>query len=517
MSKHTFGWILLCTFLLISVLGMPAWAQQYDIVLHQGKVIDPETNLDAVRDVGIKGGTIAAISRSPLVGKRNIDARGLVVAPGFVDLHSHAINVPSNWMQAFDGVTTALELEAGSFPISKAYAVAEKKRLPLNYGFSVSWAMARLQVADHVALDGTFETALSNFGRPEWGKLLPEKTSAQVIAEIEQGLREGGLGIGLLTGYAPDSNHEEYLAAGRLAAKYNVPTFTHIRPSFEDEPNGAMEGILEVLGVAAATGAHMHICHLSSSTVHKVDDALLAIQAAQRQTLRITTEAYPYGAGSTAIGSPFFAPENLKRQGIGPSDIYYVKTGEHVASLDRLKELRQKDPGGLAIDQFLDEKDPAQMKFIDDAILSPGAMIASDAMPYTIDGRTVSGDIWPLPPEAYAHPRSAATFTRALNRYVREEKALTLSEFVRRASLFPANLVALATPDAKRKGRLQVGMDADIIVFDLDRIEVRATYENPRTPSSGMRYSMVGGQFIIFDGKLLTDVRPGRPLRGPAR
>jgi N-acyl-D-glutamate deacylase len=495
----------------------PALARQYDIVIHQGRVIDPETKLDAVRDIGINGGRIAVISKSTLTGKKNIDARGLVVTPGFIDLHSHANNVPSNWMQAFDGVTTALELEAGSFPIAKAYEVAEKKRLPLNYGFSVSWAMARLQLTDHVTLDGTFETALSNFGLPGWGKLLPEETSRKVIAATEQGLKEGGLGIGLLTGYAPDSNREEYLAAGRLAAKYNVPTFTHIRPSYEDEPNGAMEGVLEVLGVAAATGAHMHICHLTSSTVHKVYDALEAVHTAQRQHLRITTEAYPFGLGSTAIGSPFFDPANLSREGIGPSDIYYVKTNEHIASIARLIEIRQKDPGGLAISPFLDENKPDQMKFIDDSILSPNMMIASDALPFTIDGRAVSGDVWPLPPTAYAHPRSVATFTRVLERYVQKEKAMTITEFVRRASLLPANLVAIATPDAKRKGRLQVGMDADVVIFDLDRIKVRATYENPRTPSSGMCYVMVGGQFIISDGKLLTDVRPGRPLRGPAR
>ncbi len=510
--------ILFYAITLAFTLGIkPALAHQYDIVIHQGRVVDPETKLDAVRDIGINGGRIAAISKAALSGKKNIDARGLFVTPGFIDLHSHAINVPSNWMQAFDGVTTSLELEAGSFPIAKAYEVAEKRRLPLNYGFSVSWAMVRLQLADHVTMDGTFETALSNFGRPEWGKLLPEETSRKVIDTIEQGLKEGGLGIGLLIGYVPDSNREEYLAAGRLAAKYNVPTFTHIRPSYEDEPNGAMEGVLEALGVAAATGAHMHICHLTSSTIHKVNDALAAVHTAQRQNLRITVEAYPFGSGSTAIGSPFFDPANLPRAGIGPSDIYYVKTGEHIASIARLIEIRQKDPGGLAIDLFLDENKPDQMKFIDDSILSPNMMIASDAMPFTIDGRTVNGDVWPLPPTAYAHPRSAATFTRVLERYVREKKAMTVTEFVRRASLLPANLLAMATPDAKRKGRLQVGMDADIVIFDLDQIKVKATYENPRTPSSGMRYVMVGGQFIISDGKLLPDVRPGRPLRGPAR
>ncbi len=193
--------IVFYAFIFVFTVGTkPALAQQYDVVIHQGRVVDPETSLDAMRDVGINGGRIAAISETPLLGKKSIDARGLVVAPGFIDLHSHAINVPSNWMQAFDGVTTALELEAGRLPIAKAYEVAEKQRLPLNYGFSVSWAMARLQVADHVALDGTFETALSNFGRPEWGKLLPEKTSRQVIAATEQGLKEGGLGIGLLIG-----------------------------------------------------------------------------------------------------------------------------------------------------------------------------------------------------------------------------------------------------------------------------------------------------------------------------
>lgn len=500
----------------LSTLGAGStYAQQpvFDVVFKQGRVIDPETKLDAVRNVGITGKKITAVTTEPLKGKVEIDATGKVLGPGFIDLHVHGINVPSFWMQAFDGVTTALELEAGAFPIKKAYESAAKLRLPLNYGFSASWVGARLTVADGIKeLDGTLEMATKYFGWPRWSKLLSPEQSAEIVNLVEREILDGGIGIGIVTGYAPQTNREEYVALANLAAKYDVPTYTHLRTKNSQEPDGAVEGFVELLGVAAGTGARMHICHINSTSLKKVVDVIPLIEKAQGKKLLVTTEAYPFGAGSTVIGAPFLKPDNLPQVGIQSSNIYYLKTKEHVASNERLREIQSQDPGGHIVVHYLDEKKPEDMKFIDSAILFQDTMIASDAMPFAINGREVKDEIWPIPEQAYSHPRSAATFSTVIARYVREQQTMSLIDLFRRGSLLPANLIATASSQATFKGRIQPGMDADIILFDLSRVEPKADYVNPRQPSKGMDYVMVNGQFVIRDGNLVKDSRPGEPI-----
>lgn len=488
--------------------------QTYDVVFKQGRVIDPETNLDAIRYVGINGNKIAIVSETPLKGKLEIDAKGKVLGPGFVDLHSHAINVPSFWMQAFDGVTTSLELEAGAYPIKKAYDYAKSLNLPLNYGYSASWVSARMAVADNATnFDGSFETAKTNFGKPNWSKLLSPEQSAQVVSLIEREMLDGGLGVGVVIGYAPKTNREEYVAVANLASKYDVPTYTHLRTKNTIEPAGAVEGFLETIGVAAGTGARMHICHINSTSLRKINDVIPLVQTAQGKQIRITTEAYPWGAGSTVIGTPFLRPDQLPQVQIKPSNILYVKTGERPATDERLAEIQKTDPSGIAVIHYLDENKPEEMKYIDSAVLFKDAMIASDAVPYEVKGREFKKEVWPLPDDVYAHPRSAATFTTVISRYVQDKKTMTLLDVFRRGSLLPANLIATASNDAKSKGRIQPGMDADIIVFELGKVKPKATYKNPRQPSQGIEYVMVNGQFVVKEGQLMKDVRPGKPIR----
>ena len=491
-----------------------AQTKTFDVVFKQGRVIDPETNLDAVRDVGIRGNKIISVSERPLTGTLEIDAKGKILGPGFIDLHTHAMYVPSLWMQAYDGVTTTLELEAGAFPIKKAYEHAETLRLPLNYGFSASWAGARLAVADGInTMDGTLETMSKQFGKPNWSKLLSPEKSEAVIKLLEQEMLDGGLGIGVVIGYAPKTNREEYVAVGNLAAKFDVPTYTHMRIKNTFEPDGAVEGFLETIAIAAGTGARMHMCHINSTAIKKINDVIPLIEKAQGKKLRITTEAYPFGAGSTVIGAPFLRPSNLPQIGIKSTNIMYLKTGERVASDEMLTEIQSTDPSGTAVIHYLDESKPDEMKYIDSAILLKNSMIASDAMPFAINGRDFKKEVWPIPEHAYSHPRSSATFTTVLARYVRDQQSMSLIDVFRRSSLLPADLIATASSDAKLKGRIQPGMDADIIVFDLDNIQPRATYRNPRKHSLGMEYVMVNGQLIIRDGELLLDSRPGKPLK----
>jgi len=495
---------------------VPIASEPFDVVVLGGRVVDPESRLEAVRNIGIRGGRVAAISEQRLVGRIQLDAVGQVVAPGFIDLHSHGMVVPSMWMQAFDGVTTTLDLEGGNLPIPDAYAIARDEGRPLNYGYSANWAAARSSVLADTKLDGHFLTNLAAFAKPNWQKLATKAQSAQILGLLEKAVQEGALGIGLLVGYARESNHEEYVGAAQIAARYGVPTFTHLRYSNAIEPGGAIEGHEELIAVAAMTGAHMHLCHLNSTAGRQLPQVVPMIREAQRRGLRITVEAYPYGAGSTIIGSQLFDPALLDAQGISETDIFFVPAQKRIESREELIEARKRDPSGPAVVSFLDEDNANQRAALDMAVLYPDAAIASDTIWWVrANGKPVVEPVWPLPEDAYAHPRGAGTFTKILGRYVRERKQLSLMEALRRASLLPAQILEDAAPQMKAKGRIKLGGDADIIVFDPDTVIDKATYANPRQPAQGMRHVIVSGVPLIRDGKLDTTVMPGQPVRGP--
>ena len=153
---------------------------------------------------------------------------------------------------------------------------------------------------------------------------------------------------------------------------------------------------------------------------------------------------------------------------------------------------------------------------LDMSVLYPGGAIASDAMPWTLpDGSVYTGDAWPLPEDATSHPRSAGTFTRFLRHWVRERQAVSLLEGVRKCALIPADILAASTPDMRRKGRLQPGADADVVIFDIETLTDRAEFSAMNRPSEGVRHLLVSGQPVIADGVMDVAVRPGRPVRRP--
>jgi hypothetical protein len=489
----------------------------FDVVVAGGRVIDPETGLDRVGDVGISGGSIAAVSASPLPGRVRLDAAGLVVAPGFVDLHSHAQTVPSLRMQALDGVTTALELEAGGFPVAAAYQTAAEQGRPINYGFAASWAGARMAVLDRAPLDGSFAAIIAAMGGAGWRGLVDGPTAARILAAVDAELGEGGIGIGLMPGYAPESNREEYLAMAALAARREVPTWTHVRHGHAREPGSCVEGVGELVQVAAMTGAHMHLCHVNSTGWRRAPELLELLGRARGFGLRLSTEMYPWGAASTVMGAPWFDPANLDHAGIGPRDMFDATRGRRVRDLEDLAAIRRDTPGDIGVFHFLDETAEDDLAVLDNVLAHPDVAVATDAIPYLREGRPLQGEVWPLPGDALAHPRLAGTFCRVLRRQVRERRVLTLPEAIRRMTLVPAQVVEAAAPDARRKGRLQPGRDADVVAFDPDTVTEAATYDDPREPSRGMRHVLVGGVPLVRDGRLDTTVLPGSPLRGHGR
>ncbi|TXL60962.1 amidohydrolase family protein [Aeromicrobium terrae] len=486
----------------------------YDAVISGGRVIDPETGLDAVRNVGIDGDRIAVVTEAVLRGRRQIDARGQVVAPGFIDLHSHSQAILEGRLQVLDGVTTALELEAGVAPVGVAYERAAREGRPINYGFSVSWASIRRHVVAGAQLTGGALGFQHGLGSDDWrAPALPGETSA-MLDLLGHELTDGAVGIGVLLGYAPATEPSEYVAVARLAESMGVPAFTHARPLVEQDPDVVIDGAEELTKVAGETGAHLHFCHINSTSTRYLDRVHRLVDGVRAEGATVTTEVYPYGAGMTGIGSDYFHPDRLHVLGATgtPEDVIYARTGETVASRERLLEIRDADPSGLAFIKAFDEAyDPERLVQI---VGLPGAAVASDAVPLILDADQVLDAFqWPPPQSARMHPRGAGTFAKTLRVGVRETGTLPLAEALAKCSLYPAQILESAVPSMRQRGRIQEGCYADVVVFDPETVTDTATYQDPVRPSAGFAHVIVNGEEIVRDAQLQVDVLPGRPVR----
>ncbi|MET8468962.1 amidohydrolase family protein [Streptomyces sp. NPDC006422] len=487
-------------------------------LLRGGRVIDPATGVDEVTDVLMTDGRIAARGPDlvPPPDAETIDATDLIVGPGFVDLHSHVHSIAGHRLQAMDGVTTALDLEAGLMPVERAYAEAAAAGRPLHYGFSASWGGARAQVLAGLTPDARITSSLSVLGDPRWQRSSSPRELATWLSLLEAELAAGALGIGVLMGYAPASDPAEFLAVARLAAKAGAPTFTHVRELVEMDPATPVDGSAEIAIAAAETGAAMHHCHVNSTSGRHVERVLSTLEESRRSGSRVTVEAYPYGAGSTAVGAAFIAPERLRLKGLGPTSVIMVETGERIADAARLEHLRAQDPGAPCLLEFLDEDDPHDLSLLRQALAFPDAVVASDAMPVFWPDGTHDSTRWPLPPGGTTHPRTAGTFAKTLRLMVRETGAWTWLETFRRCSYLPARILDDIAPSARTKGRLSVGADADVVVLDPTTVTDTATYADPTRPSVGVRHLFVGGVPVVAEGALREDALPGRAVRGEA-
>ncbi len=460
-------------------LSAGAGQQVYDIVILNGRVIDPESDMDAIGNIGILGGRIQAISEKSLRGRTTILATGLVVAPGFIDLHSHGQDAENYRYKAMDGVTTALELEVGTADVDRWNAEREGKAL-INYGVSVGHVPVRMRVM-HDA--GTFLPSTDAAY-----KAASDSEIEQFKRDIEQGLKRGALGVGFGIQYTPLASRWEILEIFRVAARYNAACYIHMRHAGDKEPSSSIQALEEIIAAAVITGAPLHVVHISSSGLRATPRLLEMIGEAQKHGVDVTTEMYPYTATQTFIESAIYNEGWQQALGIDYKDLQWVATGER---LNKESFERYRKAGGPVIAHSIPEE-VARL-----AVQSPLTMIASDGLLQNGKG----------------HPRSSGTFARVLSRYVREQKALTLMDALRKMTVMPARRLEGRAPAMKNKGRIRVGADADICVFDPSTVADKSTYEQPASYSEGMEHVLVNGVFVVRDGQLQNNIAPGRAVR----
>jgi len=445
----------------------------YDRVILDGHVIDPSSKLDAVRNIGILDGRIAVITPQEIRGRDTIDARGLVVAPGFIDIHTHGQTPETYRFYSLDGVTTALELELGTSDVDAWYRERSAGEL-INYGVSIGHIKVRMSVM-HDA--GTFMPVGDGAYRVGSAAQVGE-----IVKLIEIGLSEGAVDIGAGFPYTPAATRDELLAVFNIAARAKTPVHLHITP-------GA-DGLKEALSLATKTGAPLHVVHINSSSLAELPMMLEMIVDAQGRGHDVTTETYPYAAGMTEIQSATIQDIYKDASNERLAELEWPRTGER---LNRESFARYTQIGGPIVVHTNTE----QMVAL--AINSPLTVIASDA--YWQNGT--------------GHPRTTGTCAKVLARYVREARSLSLMEAINKMTLMPAQRLEACVPTMKQKGRLSVGADGDITIFDPATVLDRSTYREPSLPPVGIQHVIVNGVSVVTNARPVEGVAPGRPVRGP--
>ena len=464
----------------------------YDVVLVGGRVIDPETKLDAIKNVGILNNRISQISSEPLKGKEVINVSGLVVSPGFIDMHVHGRSNVEQEYQLHDGVTTALELEWGIEYLKEWYETRKSKAL-INYGASVCWPFERYKAINKYKSNAEElyrmmlkeQSTIENRNvmmAPSFLENLASDEMDKTLDNIKTSLEEGGIGIGVPIGYLPKTNPSEMFSVFKLAGEMKALIYTHTR-----EPN--ILTIQEAIADAVLTGAPLHIVHINSMSLGNIGFAINMVNDAKKKGFDISAELYPYTAGSTLLQSAMFNDGWQERMNISYGDLQWVATGER---LTKETYERYKKEGGVVILHVM------KPEWIKTGIAAPGIMIASDGMPYA----------------KLAHPRTAGTFSRVLGKYVRQEKVIDLMTALEKMTLLPAKRLEAIAPMMRFKGRIQVGADADITIFNPNTIIDKATFEKGLEFSAGIEYVMVNGTFVLKNGKTVNDIFPGQAVYG---
>lgn len=450
---------------------------QFDFAINNAQVIDPETNTNQVLHIGISGNIITKISKTPLVGTVEIDGTGLILSPGFIDLHAHGQTNKENYYQLFDGVTTALELEVGVDTLTE-WISARKDSALINYGASACYLAFRNQLIrdDFSPLPSIFLEVADSAAFQE----LPTNTFFQLESLINKAFQEGAIGIGIPVGYLSNASVEEVSLLYKIAAEKGVPVFTHIR-------EGGAIAVQQALYDAIIHGTELHICHIHSMARKDIMFSLQQIHLARKQGYPITTEIYPYTAGNTEISSAIFDEGWQERLGCSHHDLQWVESGERLTK-ENFDEKRKE--GGSVIVHMLEQE------WVDSAVVQDFTMIASDGGGYSPKG----------------HPRGSGSFTKTIRDYVLSRKLLSMKDVIAKMTIKPALLLEKSVPSMKKRGRIQEGCFADILLFDPNKIQDNANYENGFVEASGMQYVFINGKQVIHKEELVNGVYAGEAI-----
>lgn len=488
-----------------------ALAKEYDLVINNGRVMDPETNYDEVSNVGIIGNKIETITKEALKGKDSIDATGLVVAPGFIDTHFHWTRPIGYKFALRDGVTTAMDLEAGTYgPRINEWYEMHQGRSQVNYGTASGHEFARSKVTqklpDEDLLDAPYSVVKSRGASDAWAdQVLSLEEGNQMLSIIDEGLMQGALGVASTVGYFPGATAREMFEVQRVGANYGRFTAVHLRytpGTATTEANGAQE----ILTNAIALNAPAIINHFNNPGWELVQELLVRLRDSGHN---VWGEIYPFAAGQTTINAAFVRPENwVEKLGNKYEETMQDPLTGEFYTLEKYKEVLEKAPATQIV---LYKMDPSA---IPDWCRLQGITYASDAMmmPSGWDDSLA----WDTPYDEIpnTHPRLAGTHGTCLR--LAREQSIPLMQVVAASSYNPAKYLGDTGLEAmKQRGRLQEGMIADITLFDPKTVKENATYAKGTNPTTGIPYVIVNGQIVVKDSVVQKDVNPGQPIRFP--
>ncbi len=451
----------------------PEAGHVFDTVISGGRLIDPETGFDALGDIGIDGGVITAIGGVGYLGSTVIDATARVVAPGFIDLLSAEPNGFGEWNKLADGVTTNLAMH-GVNNYAAAFFRTWTGQTPLHFGGA--WHQQFIR-----AVDPEIASA------PE--DPLDEAQLAAFERLTEKNLRAGFAGVCFSPEYAPGTSYEEMRRIAATAHRLGHMSYFHLRHS---EPGTGPDGVREAIQIATDTGSAVHLEHLASTggtEPEAMAESITLIEAARASGLDVTACVYPYDFWATTLGSFRFALGWPERYGITFEDLEVAGEGRRL-SVETFEAAQ-------AANLLVAAHGTIPEATIELALRTPWMMVGSDAI---------------LTRSLNNHPRSSGCFARLLGRYVRERQVLDLTSALAKITVQPAKRFETMIPDLTRKGRLQRGADADIVVFDPLTIRDQATVAQPELRSVGFDHVLVEGNHIMRFGQLDESLRPGRPM-----
>lgn len=497
------------------MMGMPlaAAAQDFDLVISNGRVIDPETMLDAVLNVGVKNGRIAAVTAQPISGAETIDATGLVVSPGFIDTHFHALDGLAVRLAAHDGVTTGMDLEIGSSLVPEWYA-AKDGSWPLNYGTCASHELARMMIHDpEVDMSEVIDATTVFAKRAESGEdgvqgWSVTKSSLEQMNKIntivDEGLRQGAICVASTVGYAREGiTTYEMFEVQRAGARYGRPLALHARLHGNNStPYEAQLGFAEVFTNAVLLKAPLLYMHDNDYGWWEIEEKL---QLARAQGMNMWSEYYPYDSAATAISAVFLQPETWEQSwGYKYEETIYDPYQDKYLPKDEFLQTVQEHP-----DRTVIVFNPNRKRWINYWVRMPHMTVAADSM--------WSGLGWDAKLTDYlGHPRTAGTHGRSFE--LAREQGVPLMFTISQMSYWPAKHLGDAGLAAmQERGRIQQGMIADITIFDADKVRSPATYKvgEQGLPTEGIPYVIVGGKQVVKESEFQMGVWAGQPIRYP--